>query len=592
MARHHWSWKRVRDLGINFFIPLLVFFFFARCLRYELRSFQGNHSGFIRFKEFLASAVNPIFWDKSKGLLFENSDFEKGTLENWFATGAAFLSQPTKGDNVVGRGEEFPANHQGKFWIGTYEKHQGLPGERKGAFQGDSVSGWLCSVPFTIKGKFIGFLIGGGRSDLTRQDPGRQSVGLEVEGEIVREASGRNRDIMQLRIWNVARWQGRSARIIIKDNPSQDSVFRHINADWFHYYWPDRMARIRKTLIVRPRGYDGQFFYYITYDPLLLRFKDAPGKYRLLADQPMYRYGRIAYPLLIKLASLDRPAYYPRVMMGLIAISHFFGALFFLLIIRFFRRSPWWALLYILVPGYCLSLSTALPESIAMAFLLGGLYFYLKGRTFSPVLLFTVAVLTRETTGLALLAIVLSEFLRGRNRKRALALTLPFFSYISWRLYLTVRLFEYAGWETLTHRPPNLTLPFSGFVELYQKILSGAYHQALSLEAAVYPILLAILFVFSVYFFGKKRGVFCLSLLMFSLVSVSLNFKQIWVHMDNGTRSTFEPFFFLVIAYVSERSSLKRIPPWLILAFFGLVFIFDFVLLTRRDVFRAGFFLQ
>lgn len=36
-------------------------------------------------------------------LLFENSDFEKGTLENWMAVGDAFLRQPTKGDNPAAR---------------------------------------------------------------------------------------------------------------------------------------------------------------------------------------------------------------------------------------------------------------------------------------------------------------------------------------------------------------------------------------------------------------------------------------------------------------------------------------------------------
>ncbi len=36
-------------------------------------------------------------------ILFENSDFESGTLKNWTVEGTAFNSQPTKGDNLAKR---------------------------------------------------------------------------------------------------------------------------------------------------------------------------------------------------------------------------------------------------------------------------------------------------------------------------------------------------------------------------------------------------------------------------------------------------------------------------------------------------------
>src|SRR5580704_11414101 len=51
-----------------------------------------------------------------------NLDFETGTLQDWTADGAAFAGQPIKGDTVHSRRDDMRSQHQGQFWIGTYEK--------------------------------------------------------------------------------------------------------------------------------------------------------------------------------------------------------------------------------------------------------------------------------------------------------------------------------------------------------------------------------------------------------------------------------------------------------------------------------------
>ena len=61
-----------------------------------------------------------------------------GNLTNWTATGNAFEFQPTKGDNPTARGRKSqPSQHQGDFWIGTFEKYQGKAKQRPGRTQGD-----------------------------------------------------------------------------------------------------------------------------------------------------------------------------------------------------------------------------------------------------------------------------------------------------------------------------------------------------------------------------------------------------------------------------------------------------------------------
>ena len=62
-------------------------------------------------------------------------DFETGNLYGWTKSGTAFNFQPTYGDNPTARRRGQPSNHQGQYWIGGFEKYQGLPGQRPGETQ-------------------------------------------------------------------------------------------------------------------------------------------------------------------------------------------------------------------------------------------------------------------------------------------------------------------------------------------------------------------------------------------------------------------------------------------------------------------------
>ncbi len=88
-----------------------------------------------------------------------NLDFETGTLEDWVATGKAFDGQPIKGDTVALRVKGERSGHQGKYWIGGFEK-----------LRNDKPQGTLTSVPFKITQPWASFLVGGGPSQHTRVD--------------------------------------------------------------------------------------------------------------------------------------------------------------------------------------------------------------------------------------------------------------------------------------------------------------------------------------------------------------------------------------------------------------------------------------
>lgn len=162
------------------------------------------------------------------------TDFEAGYLRGWTRCGTAFEHQPTLHDNATARGRG-PSNHQGSWWIGTYERYQGLPGELPGTTQGDDPIGTLTSPPFLITGEEISFLIGGGNHP--PGDPGGAcTVTLEVDGVVQAYATGSNSEIMTRQAWSVSSLKGMTAVLKLTDLHSGD--WGHINCDDFQMIDP------------------------------------------------------------------------------------------------------------------------------------------------------------------------------------------------------------------------------------------------------------------------------------------------------------------------------------------------------------------
>eukprot|EP00656_Telonema_subtile_P025036 TRINITY_DN27172_c0_g1_i1.p1 TRINITY_DN27172_c0_g1~~TRINITY_DN27172_c0_g1_i1.p1 ORF type:complete len:639 (+),score=157.19 TRINITY_DN27172_c0_g1_i1:142-2058(+) len=152
-----------------------------------------------------------------------NFGFEDGNLGGWSATGTAFSTQPTKGDNPRARGAE-PARQVGQFWVGTKEAYNGVKG-KPGDIQGDSKVGTLTSEEFTVERDTLTFLLGGG------DDEENEFVELVVDGKSVRKATGSNSESMERQQWDVGEFISKPARIRIVDSSS--GTWGHINVDDF-----------------------------------------------------------------------------------------------------------------------------------------------------------------------------------------------------------------------------------------------------------------------------------------------------------------------------------------------------------------------
>ena len=153
---------------------------------------------------------------KSKAGKELNLGFEKGTLEDWTATGDAFVGQPIRGDTVSARRKDMKSEHYGEFWIGTFEK------------SGDKATGTLTSAPFVVDKPYASYLVGGG-SDNT--------VGVELidqNGKVVHRSTGRVTENMHQVVADLTSHQGKELSIRLVDEGK--GGWGHLNFDGFQLH--------------------------------------------------------------------------------------------------------------------------------------------------------------------------------------------------------------------------------------------------------------------------------------------------------------------------------------------------------------------
>ena len=138
-------------------------------------------------------------------ILFE--DFEGDDYGDWEVSGEAFGTGPAHGTLP----DQHPVSgFEGKGLVNTF-------------LGGDSPRGTLISPPFTINRRFINVLVGGGKYAK------KTCVNLEVNGEVVRTSAGENVETLSWHGWNVKKWEGKEARIVIVD--AESGGWGHVNVD-------------------------------------------------------------------------------------------------------------------------------------------------------------------------------------------------------------------------------------------------------------------------------------------------------------------------------------------------------------------------
>jgi hypothetical protein len=208
-------------------------------------------------------------------------------------------------------------------------------------------------------------------------------------------------------------------------------------------------------------GYDGQFYYYLARDPLLL------GGDASFMDAPAYRYQRILLPALAWLLGLGQAAAIGWSILGVNLLSLVLGCVAAARLFDHFGAPRWWLVAYGLNPGFILGVAQDLAEPLALALVTAGLWGCVANRHRTAVVVLTLAVLARETTLLVPAGLAAYYLVHERRWRRALSYSVPLLVFAVWQLVVVWRV----GALPVTGEENVLTLPGVGLFHVLGSLL-------------------------------------------------------------------------------------------------------------------------
>ena len=334
---------------------------------------------------------------------------------------------------------------------------------------------------------------------------------------------------------------------------------------------------IPQSLVFAPGGgYDGQFFYFMTFDPFLTAFRHEPQRYSDYIDFPPYRYGRIGFSLLTKILSGDRPARYPVTMVALVLTALAICGMLLGAIAHSHGLSPWLGLLILLVPGFWQSALSTLPEPLAVAFVLAAYLCMQRQNWWACGALLGMAMLVRETGGGLVLALTVGIALAGKWRQSAIVAVLAFLPVVLWKGFLGWVFWEGFGMAGVLAHPNDAGLPFAGVVELWEAIARGEYFGGqwnLVRAGLTYPILTTGAAALAMAVMIKRPSPVAAAALFYGLLTIMFNYEAVWLHVGNAQRLTIDLFVALALVTVQPWRN-QRVWPKLTALFWSATAIY------------------
>jgi hypothetical protein len=302
------------------------------------------------------------------------------------------------------------------------------------------------------------------------------------------------------------------------------------------------------AVLVPGTGYDGQYFWALARDPLVLQARTL-GVFQFQG----FRLQRVAYPVLADLLAGGRQGALPWTLLAVnvLAILGITVAFSQYAIRR--GWSGWWGLAVGLLPGFAYALLGDLSDALAVAAMLGGLLAWRRDRRWLAAGLLSVAVLAREPMALAVLALAVTGAARaGRGRGRAARLkrelfplvVLPTLVFIGWQLYIRARL------GASTSAPGSaFTAPFGGIAaELRHALAAGSTVDAI--WDVCYLVLMCAGIAVAIELVRRRASAPAVAALLFALTLPFLSFGGAWSY----TRLSAPMFACLLLTGLERRS--------------------------------------
>jgi len=313
-------------------------------------------------------------------------------------------------------------------------------------------------------------------------------------------------------------------------------------------------ADVRSSVrVIDGPGSDGQFFYFMTFDPFLTEFRNTPRRYAGFIDAPPYRYGRVGFSLLTRVLSGNRPARYPVAMLALVLIATAISAAFLGAIARQHGRSEWCGLLILLGPGFWRAVEGALPEPLTIACILAAYWCAHRERWWPAGILLAMSMLIRETSGGLVLALVAAVFLNGKRRQGLMVAALAFLPMVMWKVFVAWVFWSEHGPHALLFAPNDAGLPFAGMWHLWTLLARGQYYPdvwEMARGAMVYPILTLAAIALAIWAAATQRSAAAMAALFYAVLTMMFNYDGVWVHLAPAERLTMDLFVALAIVFV------------------------------------------
>lgn len=139
--------------------------------------------------------------------------------------------------------------------------------------------------------------------------------------------------------------------------------------------------------LTQSTGFDGKEHYLVAVDPFPDRTYPTP-----------YRLKRILYPLASFALACGRKPWLPFTMFAVNLLAVLAGTFFLGRILQIAHRPPILALIYSASIGEIVGVKYSLTTPLALAFAIGGVYFWRKGRPWSSAAFFSLSLLANEYT--------------------------------------------------------------------------------------------------------------------------------------------------------------------------------------------------
>ncbi len=298
-------------------------------------------------------------------------------------------------------------------------------------------------------------------------------------------------------------------------------------------------------------GYDGQYFWALARDPLLLQRRTIAGFH-----DAGFRLQRIAYPALAYALAAGQESALPWTLLGLNVVVVIAITVAFSVYARRRGWSGWWGLAVGLLPGLQFATMGDMSDALAVALMLGGLMAWQCQRRWFAMGLLAGAALAREPMLLAVAAVAVDAgarwyprrgepgALRRAVRNAGPVVVGPTALYLAWQAYVHLR------HGTGTSAPGTaFASPLTGLFNEAQRALAGNLNAASVWDLAYLALIVAGI---GTALLLMRRGITApaVAAVLFGLVLLFLTFGNDWSY----TRLSAPLFAALLLGGLERRT--------------------------------------